>query len=315
MLGVNVSRVEWADHQDCLKAIREQVFVKEQGVPQELEWDEHDASCIHLLAKAGEDYVGCARLLSATKNDGSVIGKIGRMAVLSEYRSLGIGKSLIECAERIALKEGFASIELSAQCQAFGFYNALGYLAFSNPYDDAGIPHVDMRKHLNWPADLASADMYQLGKDDRLHQGISALEANGYLDMFLSQTHRAIVLCIKDLNHPLCRYEPMLDKIKHLAKSKRYFKAYVLLNGSARQYANHPLMKLHERLPSFVEVRQAKTSIPSHWVFDGLGWLDYEENESRATYGDRARIRHFMDKFKSWWDHATPIKDAKELHI
>lgn len=313
MLGVRVSHVSWSEYAPQLQTIRDKVFIQEQGVPKELEWDEHDLTCIHLLAEAGPEFVGCARLLPS-KEDAS-IAKIGRMAVLQGYRSMGIGKALIEQAEKVAAKEGYTSIELSAQCHAFGFYGSLGYLAFSEPYEDAGIPHIDMRKQLNSPSELSSADMYQLGKDDHLHQGISLLQTQGFLDIFLSQTHRAFVLCIKDLNHPICSYEPMLEKIKHLAKSKRYFKVYVLLNNSARQYTQHPLLKLQERLPSFVEIRQAKTSVPSHWVFDGLGWLDYEENESRATYGDRARIRHFMDKFKSWWDHALPVKEGRELHL
>ena len=313
MLGIRVSHVSWADYQSQLQSIRDSVFIQEQGVPQDLEWDEHDSSCIHLLAEAGSEFIGCARLLSSGNDP--LKAKIGRMAVLEEYRGLGIGKAIIEQAEKVATKEGFTSIELSAQCHAFGFYSSLGYLAFSEPYDDVGIPHIDMRKHLNSPSDLSSADMYQIGKDDHLHQGISLLQAQGFLDIFLSQTHRAFVLCIKDLNHPICSYEPMLEKIKHLAKSKRYFKVYILLNNSARQFGQHPLLKLQERLPSFIELRQAKTSVPSHWVFDGLGWLDYEENETRVSYSDRARIRHFMDKFKSWWDHALPVKEGRELHL
>lgn len=309
MLGIKVTRVDWATHKEDLRAIREEVFIKEQGVPKELEWDDKDEHCIHLLARAGDDYIGCARLLT----DHPDTAKIGRMAVLANFRSMGIGKVLIEQAEKVAKSESFTHIELSAQCQAFGFYSRLGYLAFSEPYNDADIPHIDMRKTLSLPSELAVLDMYQMGKDDSLHRGSTLLQSQGYLDVFLSQTERALIFSLKDLHHPLSRYEPMLDKIKQLAKSKRYFKAYILINNGIEYDDSHPLLELHKRLPSAVEVRQSNSTIPSHWVFDGFGWLDYDENGSRANYADRVRIRQFMEKFKSWWTHADLISEDKAL--
>ncbi len=322
MLGIQVTLVDWCHKQDALKEIRHKVFVEEQRVPESLEWDGLDDQCLHLLATAGERAIGCARLIPPSNSDGPA--KIGRMAVRHDYRGFGVGRMLMEAAEKEALKRKFSAIQLSAQCHAYGFYSSLGYKAFSKPYDDAAIPHVDMVKPLKAPLksqssepllnDSDAVEWYELGRDDAGIQTQSLFEAKGYVDLFLSQTERALVLCFKNLDHPLSRYTALHEKIKSLAKNKRYFKVYILLSHGLRP-SHHPLVELQERLPSFVDIRIAKTSVPNHWVFDGLGWLDFEGHDVRCCFGDRARVHTFMEKFKSWWDHATPCAEGRELHL
>jgi len=338
MLGIKVSVVDWEAAKASLMDIRRKVFIEEQHVPEDLEWDDIDAACLHILAQAGDRPIGCARLIqpdaspaasataplaasppTATTIPSSTVAntpaKLGRMAVLAEYRGLGVGKTLMECAEKEAISRKFPAIQLSAQCHAYGFYVRQGYSAFSKPYDDASIPHVDMLKPLDSHNHTnTSVQWYELGRDDAVIQSSSLLEAKGYLDLFLSQTERALVLCMKHLDHPLSQYTSLLDKVKSLSKNKRYFKMYILLNHGL-QPGNHPLLELRDRLPSFIEIRTAKTSIPNHWVFDGLGWLSFEDHDIRCCYGDRARVHRFMEKFKYWWDHATPCKEGQELHL
>jgi predicted GNAT family N-acyltransferase len=134
----NIQKVAWQTHAAQLTAVREQIFIFEQQVPVDLEWDGLDEAALHLLAhnNAGEA-IGCARLIG----DGS----IGRMAVLKCYRGLGIGAALLNVAVTYYQLHGIQPIMLSAQVHAILFYQKAGFEVCSEPYLDAGILHVDMQ--------------------------------------------------------------------------------------------------------------------------------------------------------------------------
>lgn len=123
-----------------LKHIRETVFVQEQSVPLELEWDEYDEHAYHLLAFDGDTAVATARLLAN--------GKIGRMAVLPEWRNQGIGSALLKHLVGKASQYRLPQVQLSAQATAIPFYERQGFVVCSEVYEDAGIPHRDMRLDL-----------------------------------------------------------------------------------------------------------------------------------------------------------------------
>lgn len=131
--------VSWQIHSAPLKIVREEVFIKEQQVPAELEWDGLDETAQHLLAlsSAGEA-IGCVRL----PGDGS----IGRMAVLKPWRGKGVGSALLGKAVELYRRQGIKNITLSAQMHAISFYEKSGFEVCSGPYLDAGILHVDMHQ-------------------------------------------------------------------------------------------------------------------------------------------------------------------------
>ena len=122
------------------RAIRMRVFVEEQAVPAELEMDDLDAVATHLLACVDGEPVGTARLV----DKGEAV-KIGRVAVLKEYRGSGVGKSIMEYAIDEARRRGYREVVLSSQTYALPFYERLGFIAEGPEYDDAGIPHRTMR--------------------------------------------------------------------------------------------------------------------------------------------------------------------------
>jgi predicted GNAT family N-acyltransferase len=134
-----------ADRDACLR-IRWTVFVEEQGVPPSLEVDEHDgeATTFHLLGLVGVVPAGAGRLVALP--DGR--GKIGRLAVIDDARGKGLGKLLLESLETEARRRGMREVTLGAQVHARAFYEALGYVAFGDVFDDAGIPHIELRKTL-----------------------------------------------------------------------------------------------------------------------------------------------------------------------
>lgn len=139
-MSVEVARTE--DLGTCL-ALRRVVFIEEQGVPEELERDEYDATALHLLATLDGKPVGTARML--IKGD---TGKIGRVCVLSEARGKGIGAALIRAAVEELRGLGLKQAKLGSQTHAIPFYERLGFVAEGPVYDDAGIPHRDMAKAL-----------------------------------------------------------------------------------------------------------------------------------------------------------------------
>ena len=131
------------DDLDACMAIRRQVFVEEQAVPEDLERDEHDATAVHLLATQDGRPMATARLLIAGDR-----AKIGRVAVLAELRGTGAGAALMRAALDELRLRGVREAALGSQVHALGFYEKLGFVAHGPEYDDAGIPHRDMTLRL-----------------------------------------------------------------------------------------------------------------------------------------------------------------------
>ncbi|MHC5904567.1 GNAT family N-acetyltransferase [Streptomyces sp. S6] len=124
--------------------LRKEVFVAEQGVPEELEYDADDAGALHVLAVRDDGVpLGTGRLV-----DEGEVGHLGRLAVTREARGLGVGAALVRAIEGAARERGFRAVELHAQTHALGFYERLGYEAYGAEFSEAGIAHRAMRRSL-----------------------------------------------------------------------------------------------------------------------------------------------------------------------
>jgi len=137
--NLKVEIVKWIDGHTQLKNIREKVFIQEQKVMPELEWDGMDEKAIHFLVFNDNAAIGCARAIVIKDHM-----QLGRMAVLKEYRGQGIGSALIEKAMTTAKLNQLSAIYISAQCHAIDFYKKFGFEVTSDIYLDAEIPHRDM---------------------------------------------------------------------------------------------------------------------------------------------------------------------------
>ena len=139
---VKVLLLSWEDARAWAAPLRYSVFVQEQGVPAELEWDEQDARSTHAIVLEGESCLGTGRLLPAGADD---CAGIGRMAVLPDRRRKGVGsllmRSLLTEARRLDVRE----IILHAQISAIGFYDRFGFVKTGPVFQEAGIDHVEMR--------------------------------------------------------------------------------------------------------------------------------------------------------------------------
>jgi predicted GNAT family N-acyltransferase len=136
---VRVELMSWEQAQPVAGPLRFAIFVGEQNVPSGIELDDLDAQCVHAIAYDAEGKaVGTGRLLPD--------GRIGRMAVVKEWRRMGIGAAIMEALMREARKRGHKEVTLSAQLQAAEFYRGFGFAAEGKVYKDAGILHQAMRK-------------------------------------------------------------------------------------------------------------------------------------------------------------------------
>ncbi|MBN2316833.1 MAG: GNAT family N-acetyltransferase [Sedimentisphaerales bacterium] len=138
MNDINTSIVAWSDKQSELTSIRRAVFVEEQNVPERIELDGKDSECWHVLASDGEGKpIGTARM---DKN-----GKVGRMAVLCEYRGRGVGRKILKAIMDYGRSKGITDFHLSAQIGAVGFYETMGFERSGGEFEEAGIIHVNMK--------------------------------------------------------------------------------------------------------------------------------------------------------------------------
>ncbi len=127
----------WQRDRASLELVRRRVFIEEQGVPEAEEWDEADSAAWHLLAETrNREPVGTGRL--------ETTGKIGRVAVLRDWRRAGLGREIVRRLVNQATELGFGSVYLHAQTAAESFYRGLGFRAEGPIFDEVGIPHVRM---------------------------------------------------------------------------------------------------------------------------------------------------------------------------
>jgi len=132
-----VRPADWSVDEAAIARVRREVFVEEQSVPEELEWEALDPECAWFVARAESgEVVGIVRLTPDAR--------IGRMAVLASWRRKGVGGALLGSALDAARQQGFGSVRLSAQTHALPFYARHGFRPEGGVYQDAGIPHITM---------------------------------------------------------------------------------------------------------------------------------------------------------------------------
>lgn len=119
--------------------IREEVFVKGQNVPKEMEIDEEDEKATHIIVLLGEKPVGCARIVMEGNR-----ARLGRIAILDECRGKGYGKDLVKFLIKFCLDKKVKEIYMHAQYYLNKFYSELGFVDRGEIFDEAGIKHIEM---------------------------------------------------------------------------------------------------------------------------------------------------------------------------
>lgn len=143
---MDVRRVETAEELDDALSVRREVFIHEQGVPEDRELDGKDDDATHVVAYDDGKPIGVARLRSHPESRDA--GKVERVAVVKSRRGEGLGRELMNAVEKAAVECGYDRIVLHAQVPVVSFYETLGYEPVGETFEDAGIPHRKMRTQL-----------------------------------------------------------------------------------------------------------------------------------------------------------------------
>ena len=310
----HVEVAEWSreDQRTVLLDLRGIVFIQEQSVPEQRERDGLDPDCWHVLARdeAGRP-IGCGRLTPAHK--------IGRMAVLQEWRGHGVGMALLRELIARARSQGWPDVALDAQVSAIGFYEREGFVAYGEEFEDAGLAHRAMRLTLPAPAD-----------DEKPSPDIGALTAGSR-----RETAEARLQLLTDARHQLAVYLPMLGndsyasaeelaEMRRIAISGRWARIRVLLHDPAAALRNdHRLVALAQRLPSAIQIRmpvdEADLAYVSAYMLNDVGGYlflpEADRPEGRAARHDRASQAPLQQHFDEVWERAERASMLQPLDI
>ncbi len=142
-MSTSITITCWEDARELVQPIRIKVFILEQKVPEDLEWDEYDETAWHAVAKSNHQVIGTGRLIINQST-----AKIGRMAIDPEYRGKGIGLEMLKALINKGKEKGAQEFVLHAQTHAITFYAREGFEPYGPIFDEAGIPHVEMRLYV-----------------------------------------------------------------------------------------------------------------------------------------------------------------------
>ncbi|QLH83377.1 GNAT family N-acetyltransferase [Halosimplex pelagicum] len=147
-MSIDVRVAEGEADREAVLAVRREVFIEEQGVPEDIEMDGKDDEAIHFVAldgdSADDEPVGAARLREVEPG----VGKVERVAVVADRRGEGLGRALMDRLEATAADRGIDRLVMHAQTHVEAFYRRLGYETTSDVFEEAGIDHVEMEKSL-----------------------------------------------------------------------------------------------------------------------------------------------------------------------
>ena len=324
-MQVHVVEVPWPTHNEQLRAVRDEVFIQEQGVPKDVEWDGQDEDAIHFLAlnQAGQA-VGCARLLPS--------GQIGRMAVLAEHRSLGIGNRLLEAALQNAKQQNFSEVFLHAQAQVTEFYHKAGFRLSGNEFVEAGIPHVAMNLELPIRFEpvggIARPEIRKQGSEldsekaefEQLH---GESECRTGLLKCLQEPLRTVQIYSQYLDHDLFDQLAVVDALSAFVRRGPPVQLQVLIHSSQLIISRgHRLLELARRLDNKVQIRRVPEELTSDLhtsvVWDARGyWLmpDYREYEGLANIFDPVQAARLTQRFDYLWHKASEDSELRVLRM
>ena len=248
-----VEPASWRFDEAALKSVRSEVFIVEQQVPEEEEWDDDDPASQHFLALAPDRTpIGTARLTPD--------GRIGRVAVRKSWRGRKVGDALLRAAVEAASLRGMSELRLAAQTYATGFYQRHGFTPFGETFQDVGIDHVWMRRQLTPAAPPQGNTQHRAAADDESPARRDFGDRASLLQQWLQQlkaTRRRLNIFTRDLDLRVLDQPVLLEQLRSLAVCDLRPQIRILvLDSTAAVKACHPLIALTQRLPSVIQLRR-----------------------------------------------------------
>jgi predicted GNAT family N-acyltransferase len=308
----------WANERDrvALIAVREEVFVREQNVPPEMELDEDDPRSVHVLARAPDGTVIAAGRLTPA-------GQIGRMAVLKDWRGRGVGSALVELLLEQARTRGMGEVLLHAQAEATDFYLKHGFEVAGEDFMEAGIPHRPMRRAITAfpeppraaPAPRPIARVLSVQTREQLIEATLAV---------LSGARHQLCILVRELDPVLLDDSACLVELRRIAISGRGAAIRVLAQDVSRaQQAGNRMLDLAQRLPSVIQFRRPVEDVdrqyPSAFMCTDAGAYLLRPMAQRmecvgSTYapGRAGQLKAFFDQV---WERSEALIELRPLKI
>jgi len=328
-VDIHVVKADWVDHRESLQSIREVVFIEEQQVPREIEWDGQDDASTHFLAvnEFGQ-HIGCARLLPS--------GQIGRMAVLEEHRGTGVGAMLLGAAVEHGKSQGFDRLYLHAQTYAEEFYRRGGFLPYGDEFEEAGIPHraMEMKLPVAFVADADAAAtaprireqtprpaMAEPQSQPQPFTGFSA--CTDALQKVIESASRRLLILSPYLDHELFDKEPLIAALSALARSAPRVEIRILIFDSKPMVdRGHRIVELARRLDEKIKIQVlrespgAKTSSYVCADLDGY-WLlpAYDKHDGVADLANPVTCKRLTEVFNLAWAKSVEDNELRTLRI
>jgi predicted GNAT family N-acyltransferase len=319
-MNISDFRVEPADYHadfDDLRAVREEVFITEQNIPKDIEFDHIDPDCIHFIARDNfHQAIGTARL--------SPDQKFGRMAVLKTWRKKGVGKALLLALMDKARKLGWIEVTLNAQTESIKFYEKFGFAIVGDVFMEANIPHRSMQLQLE-PITVSGRPAPK--PRDAI---VEIAELNS-----LEDTSSAILQLIGNARRQICLYSPDLEPIVYgRADVVESLKQFAINSGGgnvliivkdtlAVRSQPHPLIDLAQRLSSVFVLRTPVEAddleYPSAYLFnDRDGYLFRQQsNRYLGVWSPTlpSRNRQLTEEFERVWQRCRPCTEFRALGL
>ncbi|MEO5565413.1 MAG: GNAT family N-acetyltransferase [Luteimonas sp.] len=302
-------RVRLADSQAAmteLHAIRDAIFVREQHVPTGLERDNLDAACVHVVARTlADEAIGTGRLLPPTSPGQPA--KIGRMAVLADWRGHGVGAAMLLSLLRIARQRGWYDIALNAQASAIDFYLRHDFIPQGPRFIEAGIEHQAMHRTLAGPSTVSTSDA-----------AVSTAVA------IVLAARRAVYVLGRDLDARLFDAPELVQAFRSFATSGNGAQAKLLLQDTATpQRTQAPLLALAQRLPSAFLFREIVDPVDrgfaSAFMANDAGGFYFRAQAARldgeTDLNAPGRARQLRATFEQKWERARPVTEYRDLAI
>lgn len=305
----SVRRADWVKDRDALRSVRTLVFIEEQAVPKDLEWDDEDAVAEHLLAvEATGRPIGTARLLPSAQ--------IGRMAVLPQWRNRGVGSALLREILKMALSPNRPAPFLNAQISSAAFYLKMGFEPVGEQFDEAGIPHQRMR--LSAGSDAKSTMTMNL-REHVLGEtaGPVRLESPGEMRstsaLMAGQAIRELRIFSRDLDAALYDQYEFLESVRRLALANPRAPVHILVVDAAPAVRRgHRLLELARQLSSRIAIRRIPAEFHHHTeaylLADDQGYVlrsHADLTEGSADFAAPSRVRRLLEQFEHIWDRSA----------
>lgn len=314
---IEVEQSNWQISGELLASIRRPVFIDEQGVPAEEEFDSDDETAVHWIAYGPDgEAMGCARLAG---------DKIGRMAVKAEHRDKGVGSALMRKIVAYAAANRLESVQLNAQLHALPFYEGMHFEADSEEFLEAGIPHrhmsLSLKRFLSPDIQPPLPDISAEQRERIPLDGIDSFRE--YTSNVLDVAERQVRILSSKLDPKIYDTESFCEQLFQFATLHPYAEVQILVRDSHLLVQDsHRLLHLYHRLPSRIEIRtlkpETKTLHTEFMVVDYHGIL-YRQTADRyigyAILYSPLEAKELAGDFVQLWEASEPDPELRSLPI